>query len=60
MREGRETIKMKVDQQFEFRLAYRFEMTLFCLFEMILCLTQNQASTAINQIHEVDVESVEM
>lgn len=31
-----------------------------CLFEIILCLTQNQASIAINQLHEVDVESVEM
>lgn len=35
-------------------------LTVNCLFEIILCLTRNQKSMAINQLHEVDVESVEM
>lgn len=50
--------KMKVDQQKSGFIKSRIELN--CLFEIILCLTQNQASMAINQLHEVDVESVEM
>lgn len=49
---------MKVDQQKSGFIKSRIELN--CLFEIILCLTQNQARMAINQLHEVDVESVEM
>lgn len=49
---------MKVDQQKSGFIKRRIELN--CLFEIILCLTQNQARMAINQLHEVDVESVEM
>lgn len=46
-------------------MKYRHEISLHkkqnrvkhSLFETILCLTQKLASTAINQLHEVDVES---
>ncbi len=49
---------MKVDQQKSGFIKSRIELN--CLFEIILCLTKKQASMAINQLHEVDVESIKM